>query len=145
MNPLLVMCLATLLVSCANLSPASWGASEWKGTGTAGVATASLASLDWSKLPGVIAAIDGTKVGTGYNQAQLAPGRHVIEYAYHTAEFGAHPQGKFGIDLHAGHAYEFNIKLCFWCSPRKSAVWVDDLTSNTLVWGKRPDWPAWYL
>jgi hypothetical protein len=49
------------------------------------------------------------------------------------------------MEFKACHSYQFGLKLCFWCSPRKYAVWIDDKTTGELVWGKRPDWPFWFL
>jgi hypothetical protein len=141
----LVLLLLSLLVSCAHHSPVFWGWGEWAGADVAGVGDDLLAGFDWSELPGVIASIDGNRVGTGYKKAKLRPGRHVIEYAYSPAEFGAHPTGIIEIDLAAGHLYEFRVKLSFWCMPRRFAVWVDDKTTGEAVWGKRPDWPSWWL
>ncbi|HEY5975979.1 MAG TPA: hypothetical protein VIU41_14690 [Geobacteraceae bacterium] len=145
MKTLVIVLLSSLLVSCSHYSPIYWGWGEWGGADVAGVADNLLAGFDWSTLPGVITSIDGNSVGTGFKRAKLLPGRHVIEYAYHTAAFGAHPQGMMELDLTAGHSYQFNIKLCFWCTPRKYAVWVDDHTMGSVVWGKRPDWPSWWL
>jgi hypothetical protein len=133
------------MVSCAHYSPTYWGCGERVGADIAAVENDSIANFDWSKLPGVITLIDESIVGTGYKKAKLSPGRHVIEYAYYPAEFGMHPRGIIEIDLAAGHSYEFGLKLCFWCMPRKSAVWVDDKTTGEKVWGERPDWPSWYL
>lgn len=145
MNRLIVLLLSSLMVSCAYYSPIYWGWSEWVGSDVAAVDNDFITSMDWSKLPGVITLIDGSAVGAGYKKAKLLPGRHVIEYAYYTAEFGMHPRGIIEIDLTAGHSYEFGIKLCFWCMPRKYAVWIDDKTTSEKVWGKHPDWPSWYL
>jgi hypothetical protein len=137
--------LLSLLVSCAHYSPIYVGWGEWSGSDVAGVENSLIASVDWSRLPGVIASIDGTGVGTGYQRARLSPGRHRIEYTYHTAEFGKHPTGMMEIELLSGHVYEFQIRLCFWCMPRRYAVWVDDKTAGEVVWGKHPDWPSWWL
>ncbi len=122
-----------------------WGWREWVGPDVAAVESGPIATIDWSKLPGVISMIDQSKVGAGYDKAKLSPGKHIIEYAYSPSEFGVHPSGTIEIDLTPGHSYEFRIKLCFWCMPRKYAAWVDDKTSGEKVWGKQPDWPAWYL
>jgi hypothetical protein len=103
------------------------------------------ANLDWSTLPGVITSIDGNRVGNGYKKAKLLPGSHVIEYAYSPVEFGEHPRGTIALELQAGHLFEFRLKLCFWCNPRKFAVWVDDNSTGETVWGKHPDWPSWFL
>jgi len=135
----LALLLSGLIVSCAYYSPI-WVDSDAPAR-ESGIAT----SFDWSSLPGVIRSIDGKAVGTGYERAKLSSGRHAIEYAYYPAEFGAHPKGMIEIDLLGGHAYEFRIKLCFWCIPRKYAAWVDDTAASEPVWGRRPDWPSWYL
>jgi hypothetical protein len=145
MNRVILLLLSSLMVSCAYYSPIYWGWGEWVGSDVAGLENDSVATFDWSKLPGVITLIDENSVGTGYKKAKLSPGRHVIGYAYYPAEFGVHPKGIIEIDLTAGHSYEFGLRLCFWCKPRKYAVWVDDKTSSEEVWGKRPDWPSWYL
>lgn len=145
MNRIAVFMLSCALVSCAHLSPLYWGWGEWVGPGAAGMESGANAAFDWSSLPGVISSIDGTGVGAGYTCARLVPGRHALAYAYQTADFGAHPQGLVEVELQPGHAYEFNIRLCFWCTPRTYAVWVDDTTTGELVWGRRPDWPFWYL
>jgi hypothetical protein len=136
---------SVLMASCAGHSPFREGSGEWVDPNPAPVENGAMTSLDWSKLPGVITLIDAKGVGAGYKQARLSPGRHVIEYAYYPVEFGEHPKGSVEIYLTPGHAYEFRIKLCFWCMPRKYAVWVDDKTRGEKVWGRHPDWPAWYL
>ena len=84
-------------------------------------------------------------VGAGFNKAKLTAGKHVIEYLYSPAEFGVHPKGTIEIDLVEGHSYEFRIKLCYWCAPRKHAEWIEDRTTKELAWGVRPIWPSWYL
>jgi len=136
--------LVVLVASCASYSPARWTTKEWSDPALGSLASLR-ADLDWSDLPGVIASIDGHNVGHGYNKARLSAGRHSIAYAYYPAEFGVHPQGTFELSLQADHAYEFRVDLCFWCSPRKYAVWVRDTTTGELVWGKKPDWPSWWL
>jgi hypothetical protein len=137
---LLLLCFG--LASCVQPAPVfvGWDTAAGETTGPK-----SVVSLDWSGRPGLVASIDGKPVGGRCVQAELLPGRHVITYAYHTAEFGQHPQGTIELEMQAGHAYALSVKLCFWCSPRRFAVWVDDRTTGELVWGKRPDWPAWYL
>lgn len=142
---LIIVLLSSLMISCAHHSPVYWGAGEWVAPKTAAAERVQSAGIDWSKLPGVITSIDGQNVGNGFKQGKLPPGKHVIEYVYHTAEFGAHPKGSFELTVEAGHAYQFNLKLCFWCHPRRFAVWVDDQTTGALVWGQRPDWPSWWL
>jgi hypothetical protein len=145
MNRLILLLLSSLMVSCSHDSPIYWGWGEWVGSDVADVADGLTARFDWSTLPGVITSIDESRVGSGYKEARLSPGRHVIEYAYSPAAFGEHPRGIIEIDLTAGHSYGFGLKLCFWCMPRRYAVWVDDKTTSREVWGKRPDWPSWYL
>ena len=93
-NKAALLLLSWLTVSCAN-----WGAREWVGSDVAGFGSGAATSIEWSSLPVVITCIDGKAVGTGYKQAMLSPGRHVIEYAYYTAEFGRNPQGTVEIDL----------------------------------------------
>ena len=142
---LLLVIFSSLVFSCAQLE-GTWGLSrEWVGPDLAGVGNNSLAAVSWSKDPGVIVAIDGNSLGKGYARAKLRPGRHVIEYADYPAEFGVHPKGSIELELRAGHVYEFHIKPCYWCMPRKYAVWVDDKTTGDVVWGKLPDWPSWWL
>jgi hypothetical protein len=143
--PTILLSISLLMVSCSYYSPIYWGCKEWVGTDAAGLRNESIATLDWSKHPGVIGLIDETALGKDYKKAKISPGRHVIEYSYYPSEFGAHPKGKIEIDLKAGHVYEFHIKLCFWCKPIKFAVWVDDNTTGESVWGAHPDWPSWYL
>ena len=136
---------SALLASCASDSPIHAETDVWLDPGTAAVEYGTMARLDWSPLPGVITLVDGKTAGAAYKQARLAPGRHTLAYAYYPAAFGAHPKGTIDIALTPGHSYEFRIKLCFWCAPRKYAVWVEDKTKGEAAWGKRPDWPAWYL
>jgi hypothetical protein len=140
MKNLIIVLLSSLMISCAHHSPI-----EWTGADVVGVRHDLVAGFDWSKLPGVIASIDGNSVGAGYEKAKLRPGRHVIDYAYYPAAFGAHPKGVVDLDLRAAHLYVFRIQLCFWCMPRKHAVWVEDKTAGAVVWGKQPDWPSWWL
>jgi hypothetical protein len=144
-NRVALCLLSLLIVSCARYSPAFLGWSEWVEPDLPGIESEVTSSFDWSSFPGVITLIDAKVVGTGYKKAKLSPKKHVIEYADHPAEFGVHPRGKIEIDLESGHSYEFHIKYCFWCTPRKHALWVEDKTAGKLVWGQRPDWPSWYL
>jgi hypothetical protein len=135
-----------LLVSCsARYSPFFWGYDEWIPDYVSTVGRSATAVFDWSTLPNVITLIDGTPIGRGYKKARLSPGKHQLEFAAYPAEFGAHPKGLLNIDLLPGHEYEFRIDYCFWCIPRKYAVWVDDKTTGELIWGTRPDWPSWWL
>jgi hypothetical protein len=145
MDRLILALLSVLMVSCASSLPFFGGWGEWVGSDAVNVENNLTATFDWSTHPGAITTIDGSSVGNGFKKAKLSPGRHVIEYVSYPAEFGVHPKGIIEIDLTAGHSYEFCLKLCYWCKPRKFAVWVDDKTTNQKVWGKRPDWPAWYL
>ncbi len=141
---LVLWLVALLLTSCAALDKMRAG--EWVEPAAASRGDDAVAGFDWSAPPsGIVTSIDGQVVGTGYKRARLLPGRHVIEYAYYTGEFGTNLLGRIELDLVAGHTYRFDVKLCFWCSPRKYAVWVDDETAGTVVWGQRPDWPGWYL
>jgi hypothetical protein len=145
MFKLVLLLLPMVMISCAHDSPVFWGWGEWAASDVAGVENELISGFDWYKNPGVITSIDGNSVGNGYKRARLLPGRHVIEYASYPAKFGGHPKGRIEIELKAGHLYEFRLELCFWCMPRKYAVWVDNKTTGKLVWGKRPDWPCWYL
>jgi len=145
MNRLILLLLSLLMASCAHYSPIYWGWGEWAVSDVTGLENGLVAYVDWSTLPGVITSIDGHTVGSGHKKAKLLPGSHVIEYAYYPAEFGVHPKGTIAIQLEAGHSYEFCIRLCFWCNPRKYAVWVDDKTTAEAVWGRHPDWPSWFL
>ncbi len=145
MNRLILLLLSLLMSSCAHYSPIYWGWGEWAASDVTGLENGLVAYVDWSTLPGVIISIDGNTVGSGYKKAKLLPGSHIMEYAYYTGEFGVNPKGTIAIQLEAGHSYEFRIKLCFWCNPRKYAVWVDDKTTAEVVWGRHPDWPSWFL
>jgi hypothetical protein len=136
MKRILLGLLPLIVVSCAHHSPIYWGWGEWAAPETKSIQEALVARLDWSTLPGVITSIDGNKVGKGFKKARMMPGKHRIEYAYYPAEFGAHPTGSFELELKAGHVYDFRIKLCFSCMPRKSSVWVEDKTSGELAWGQ---------
>ena len=141
-----ILLMPFLLASCsAHYSPFFWGWSEWVSYDSVDVERSYTTTLDYSTLPGVITMIDGVAVGEGYLKARLSPGKHQLEYADHPAEFGIHPMGLLEVDLLAGHVYEFQIKYCFWCKPRKYTAWLDDKTTGKLVWGKRPDWPSWWL
>jgi hypothetical protein len=141
-----LLLLSLLLASCsARYSPIYWGSGEWVSNDIVDVEKSSTATFDYSSIPWVIITIDGANVGEGYLKAILSPGKHQLEYADYPAEFGIHPKGLMEIDLIASHVYEFQIKYCYWCSPRKYSVWVDDKMTGELVWGKRPDWPSWWL
>src|SRR5512140_3263922 len=106
-NKILLLLLFLLLSSCAYYSPIYWGWGEWTGKGVTSNGNQPFTEFTWSKLPGIITLIDGDSVGTGYKKAKLLPGRHIIEYAYNPAEFGMHPKGLIGMELKAGHIYEF--------------------------------------
>ena len=140
----IILLLSLLMASCAGSSPFQAGG-EWADPATAALHDELITHFDWSKLPDVVTSIDNDEVGAGYKMAKLLPGRHFIKYTYHTAAFGANPSGVIELDLAKGHSYEFNLKLCFWCMPRKYAAWVEDTTVNQIVWGRQPDWPSWYL
>jgi len=146
MKQMILLLLSLVMVSCYSLQTMRWG--EWSDSDVAGVETDLIASFDWSEWPGMIASIDGNKsAGTGYKKAKLLPGRHVFEYSYYLVEFGPgnHVTGTIEIELKAGHSYIFCFDYCYWCKPRRSAVWIDDLTTGEVVWGKRRDWPFWFL
>ncbi len=136
MNKILFLLLFSILSSCAYYSPIYWGWGEWAGPGVTGRENQALTGFSWSKLPGIITLIDGDSVGTGYKMAKLLPGRHIIEYAYYPVEFGIHPKGLIEIELKAGHNYEFRLKLCYSCIPRRYSMWVSDKTSDEIVWGE---------
>lgn len=146
MSKFILIFLGLFFVSCsARHSPFFLGYDEWIQRDISNTETSSAARFDWSTLPDVITSIDGVVVGSGYKKARLSPGKHQFEYADHPASFGVHPKGMLEVNLLAGHLYEFRIEYCFWCKPRKYTVWVDDKTTGELVWGKRPDWPSWWL
>jgi hypothetical protein len=145
MNRIVLLLLSSLIISCSYYPPIYWGWSEWAGSDFSGVEHDAIARLNWSKHPGVITSIDENTLGAGYKKAKLLPGMHVVKYGYFTAQFGEHPNGTIEMEFKACHSYQFGLKLCFWCSPRKYAVWIDDKTTGELVWGKRPDWPFWFL
>lgn len=138
--------LAGLLASCsARYSPVFAGWGEWADPGAGELRGEAAATLDWADWPTAIQSIDGKAVGTGYKRARLTPGLHTVAYLYNPAEFGARPRGTAQVAFAQGHSYRFNIKLCFWCIPRKYAVWIDDSTTGRVVWGAEPDWPWWML
>lgn len=145
MNRFAILLLASLAISCSYHSPIYGSHGEWTGSGVSGMGPQSTASLDWTRHPDVIKSIDGHKLGDGYKKTRLLPGMHVMEYADYPAEFGAHPRGTIRVNMKKGHSYEFRLKLCFWCMPRKHAGWIEDTTTGEVAWGKRPDWPSWFL
>jgi len=146
MNKLILLLMCSLIVSCAHYSPIYWDYDEWEECDFSGIGKDSIARLEWSKVPGVIRSIDGNTLRK-YKKAKLSPGMHTFEYADYPAEFGVPLpiNGTIEIELKEGHLYEFNIKYCYWCIPRQFAVWIDDKTTGEVAWGKRPDWPSWYL
>lgn len=146
MRRIVFVLMIPLLFSCsARYSPFFWGYDEWIPNDVATVDGSSTAVFDWSTLPNVITMIDGTPIGRGYKKARLSPGKHRLEFAAYPAEFGAHPKGLVDIDLLPGNEYEFRIDYCYWCKPRRYSVWVDDKTTEEVVWGTPPDWPSWWL
>lgn len=141
-----LLLLSALVVACASRELAGpSGSKVWVASDVEAADSKVTASLDWSALPGVIAAIDGVPLGNGLDSAKLAPGRHLVEYEYHPAEFGVHPRGTIEVRMVAGHSYEFRSKLCYWCKPRKHAEWIVDTSTSELIWGALPTWPSWYL
>lgn len=136
MNKIFLLLFVIMLSSCASYSPIYWGWGEWDGPGVSTIDNHSVTRFDWSRLPGIITTIDGDSVGDGYKKAKLLPGSHLIEYAYYPAEFGIHPKGLIETELKEGHMYEFRIKLCYSCNPRRYATWVHDKTADEIVWGK---------
>jgi len=136
LNKIILLMLLSILSSCAYYSPIYWGWGEWSGSNLSGMENQPVSKFEWSRLPGVITMIDGDTVGSGYKKAKLLPGIHKIDYAYSPAQFGTHPRGSFEMELKAGHLYEFRIKLCFSCNPRRYDTWVMDKTTGDIVWGQ---------
>lgn len=146
MSKTILFLMILLLASCSvRYSPFFWGYDVWEPDYVSDVEKSSMAIFDWSTMPDVITLIDETSIGKGYKKARLLPGKHQLLYADYPAAFGFHPTGLLDIDLSPGHVYEFRIDYCFWCKPRRYTVWVDDKTTGELIWGKRPDWPSWWL
>lgn len=146
MSKAILVLLSLLMASCsARYSPIFWGYGEWTPADFSVVEGSSTAVFDWSAHPNVITSIDGTTVDKGYKKARLAPGKHQLVFADYPTEFGTHPKGLLEVDLLPGHVYEFRIDYCFWCTPKRYSNWVDDKTTGELIWGKRPDWPSWWL
>jgi hypothetical protein len=146
MRKLILMLLSLGILSCFSLEAMRWG--EWIAPDVTGLRAESVANFDWSEWPGMIISIDGNRSpGTGHKKAKLLPGRHVFEYSNYLAEFGPgnHVTGTIEIELKAGHSYMFGFDTCYWCKPRRFAVWVDDQTTGEVVWGKGRDWPFWFL
>ena len=143
MNPLIAIFLSLGLAACYSLETKGWG--EWTDMDLAKQSTASAAGFSWHEWPGMIVRIDQhSEVAAGYTSARLRPGMHVIEYSNHVHDFG-HVRGEMQIVLLAGHAYEFRFDTCYWCNPRRFAVWINDVTTGEPAWGNRPNWPRWYL
>jgi hypothetical protein len=137
----IVICLA--LCACVSMQTRNWG--RWSEGAPSEHAPGSTAIFGWSDWPGMIVSIDRHgEVATRYKSAQLRSGSHIIEYSNHVHDFG-HVSGAMELDLVAGHTYEFRFATCYWCKPRKFAVWVDDTTIGSVAWGSRPTWPRWYL
>lgn len=139
-----LLCLG--LLSCRSFDTMSWG--ECLDADGAGQPTESIAIVDWSDWPDMITRIDTDRcIGsgrTGYRKARLSPGKHVLEYSNHVHSMG-HVAGRIELEVKKGHAYEFRFDTCFWCMPRRYALWIDDKTTGEVAWGTRRDWPAWYL
>ena len=143
MRPLITVFLLVSLVACYSLETRDWG--QWTEGDLAQQETSSATVFAWDDWPGMIVGIDrNAAVASGYKSARLRPGMRTIEYSNHVQNFG-HVQGEIKMVLVAGHSYQFRFDTCFWCKPRQFAVWVDDVTTGELAWGKRPDWPGWYL
>lgn len=146
MKKLTILLLSLAIASCFSLEAMKWG--EWTAPDVTDLSSESVASFDWSDWPGMIISIDGdSRPGTGYKKAKLLPGRHVLEYSNYLAEFGPdnHVKGTIEMELKAGHSYQFGFDTCYWCKPRRFTVWVEDRNTGEIVWGKRPDWPSWFL
>jgi hypothetical protein len=96
----------------------------------------------------MILTIDGIslvgKDRKGFKFAQLNPGIHTFQYSNDVHDFG-HIDGIMEFDLKPGVKYLFKFKTCYWCSPRKFAVWVIKESSGEIVWGKPPSWSSWWL
>ena len=141
-----LLLLSLLVASCAaRHSPIYWGWGEWVPFDIAGEEQSRTAVIGWSTQPWVSISIDDVSIGKGYVKARLSPGKHQFEYSDYPAEFGVHPNGRLELVLLAGHVYDFRIRYCFWCNPRKYTAWFEDKTSGELIWGKLPDWPSWWL
>jgi hypothetical protein len=104
--------------------------------------------FDWSNTPGMIMNIDEVDISAvgreGFKSARLNPGVHTFKYSNYVHDFG-HINGKLDVNLKPGQKYLFKFKTCYWCSPRKYAVWVINESSGEIVWGNLPSWPAWWL
>ncbi len=143
--------LATLVIfatlaSCRTIETKPWG--ECPDVDGFGLEADAVAWFDWSGWPDMITAIDEHHClmsgATGYKWAKLRPGRHIVEYSNYVHDFG-HVTGRIDMVLAAGHRYAFGFNTCYWCMPRRYAVWVADQSSGQVVWGRQPDWPGWFL
>ncbi len=143
---LAVLLMLAALASCRALDTANWG--ECGDADGAGSAADASAVFDWSDWPGMVVAVDGDRCvaagDKGFKWARLKPGPHVVVYSNHVHDFG-HVAGKVEFRMEAGHRYVLGFATCFWCMPRRYALWVDDATTGQVAWGRRPDWPWWYL
>ena len=146
MKQLIILLLVTGLVSCRSFETMRWG--ECTDSDGAGLSADLVALFDWSDRPDMIVSIDGNRClpsgPNGYTKAKLKPGAHVIEYSNHVHDLG-HAGGRIELELKEGHLYAFRFATCYWCRNRRFTAWVDDTTTGEVVWGKRPDWPSWYL
>jgi len=142
-NALIAIFLCIGLAACYSIQTKDWG--QWAEEGLAEPGSTTNATFGWNDWPGMIVSIDRhAEVATGYKSARLRPGRHVIEYSNYVHDFG-HVKGELQLVLVVSHEYEFRFATCYWCMPRRFAVWIDDLTTGEVAWGTRPNWPHWYL
>jgi hypothetical protein len=143
--PASILILAALL-SCRSLETRSWG--ECTDADGFGLGSDVSGVFDWSGWPDMVTAIDGGRCvaggATGYKWARLKSGIHVVDYSNYVHDFG-HVSGRIEIGLQAGHRYVFGFDACYWCKPRRYAVWVSDENTGEVVWGRRADWPRWFL
>jgi len=134
------------VLSCRSLDTVSWGVCiDPVG---ADQEADSMAVIDWSDWPDMVTSIDADKCVShdklGYKAARVLPGKHVVEYSNYVHDFG-HVAGRIELVVQKGHRYQFGFDTCYWCQPRKFAVWIDDQTTGDLAGGKHRDWPAWFL
>jgi len=146
MKQLAISLLFLGVLSCRSIDTRSWG--ECADADGAGQSTESIAIIDWSDWPDMITSIDGNRcIGsgrTGYKKARLSSGSHTVEYSNHVHDLG-HVTGQIELEVKKGHLYEFGFDTCYWCIPRRFAVWIDDRTTGEVVWGRHRDWPSWFL
>ena len=143
MKSLIAVFFSVGLVACYSLETKQWG--QWTEGDLARHGTSSAAVFAWHDWPGLIVSIDqNAAVAEGFKSARLRPGMRIIAYSNHVHDFG-HVKGEIEIVLLAGHSYQFHFDTCYWCKPREFAVWVDDVTTGELAWGRRPSWPRWYF